>query len=157
MSFYKKIIVICFLLLSYWEGNVAVLWYKAKKCFLTELKISLPAPCSWLVQTSKTCLALWRQKPGHWQFTTQIQPVSTTYFACNFIPNISFLRTPFPTLWRWAPTCTNTLGHGCECWSCEWIMLCLDCVQWALDIHAVGRLAFSQRWRSFILMPTSRG
>lgn len=30
MSFYKKIVVICFLLLSYREENMAVLWYKAK-------------------------------------------------------------------------------------------------------------------------------
>lgn len=35
--------------------------------------------------------------------------------------------------------------------------LCLDCVQCAVDTHAVGRLAFSQRWGSFILMPIGRG
>lgn len=34
--------------------------------------------------------------------------------------------------------------------------LCLDCVQCAVDIYAVGRLAFSQRWESLILMPIGR-
>lgn len=36
-------------------------------------------------------------------------------------------------------------------------VVCLDCIQCAGDVHAVGRLAFSQQWQSFILISIGRG
>lgn len=150
MSFYKKLIVISFLLLYYREENVAVLWYKAKNISRPSWRFDCKLCAADWHRKAKTCSVLCWQKTCNWWFTIQIQPLSTIYLACNLIPNISFLRTP----WILACTppyamerCTHlaktrkdmdvNVGHA------NGVHMCLDCVQCAGDAHAVGRLAFS--------------
>lgn len=152
----------CLLLVSYGEENMAVLRYKAKNISRPSWRFDCKLCAADWRRQAKTCSALCWQNPCDWWFTIQIQPFSTIYLACNLIPNISFLRTPW--IWACAPPyamerCTHLAktGKGVDVNVGHVNGVCLDCIQCAGDIHAVRRLAFSQWWESFILVSIGRG
>lgn len=108
---------------------------------------------------AKTCLALRWQKPSNWWFTTQIQPANTIYFACNFIPSISFLRTPCPTLWR----CTPTWHRHIRTWmwvlvmwmGCVWIVSTVCCRHPCCEkigfYPKMGELYIDAHWQRLVI------